>query len=138
MGSTEVAEPSFINAIRSASPNVGQYTDSEIASWIVARLNYLTSGAIDGDSFAHDTNDFGYKIKITDAAKKNVAHGAVVIHKDRICFASVNVSIDDFQVVFVELLTEYPEDLAKCEIRVQYPESKRYRVYGWDGYSLIR
>ena len=139
MGSTEVAKPLFVEALRAASPVVHRYTDREIASWIVARLNYLTAGGltVEGDEFAHDTNEFGYKIKITDSNKKNIAHGAVVIHENRTYFASVNVEIDDFQSLFIELLTEYPDDLAKIEIRVQYPETKRYRLYGWDGYSLL-
>lgn len=139
MGSSEVSQPNFVEAIRAASPSVNRYTDREVASWIVALLNYLTAGAltVEGDSFSHDTNEFGYKIKITDDNKKSIAHGAVVIHEKRTYFASVNAAIEDFQSVFVDLLTEYPGDLAKCEIRVQYPETKRYRSYGWDGYSLF-
>lgn len=138
MGSTEVAEPQFMAAIRNAGSKIKRYTDREIASWIVARLNYLTSGALDGGSFAHDTNEIGYKVKITDSDKNNVAHGAVVIQEDRTYFASVNVTVDDFQSIFVELLIQFPSDLAKCEIRAQYPESKKYRLYGWDGYSLLQ
>jgi hypothetical protein len=61
-----------------------------------------------------------------------------VIHADRTYFASVNVAIDEFQQLLVELLTEFPDDLAKVKIRVQYPETRRYRVYGWDGYSLLQ
>jgi hypothetical protein len=48
------------------------------------------------------------------------------------------MSIDDFQGLFVELLAEFPDALAKIKIRVQYPDSKRYRYYGWDGYSLLQ
>ncbi len=140
MGSTEVAEPTVVNALRSTSPKLARYSDRELASWIVGRLNYLTSGALAllGTEFKHDTNEFGYKIKLTDADEKSMAHGAVVIHADRTYFASVNVTIDDFQRLLVELLTEFPDDLAKIKIRVQYPETKRHRLYGWDGYSLLQ
>ena len=139
MGSTEVAEPSFVDALRAACPKVKRYTNRELASWIVARLNYLTAGAlhVEGTEFAHDTNEFGYKIRITDSDDKSIAHGAIVMHESRTYFASVNVAIADFQAVFVELLTQYPDDLARIKIRVQYPESERYRLYGWDGYSLL-
>jgi hypothetical protein len=83
-------------------------TAHELGSWIVGRLCYLTAGglAIEGDVFAHDTNELGYKIKITDKSKANVAHGAVVVQADGIRFASVDVQIGDFQTLVVEVLTE--------------------------------
>jgi len=139
-GSMEVVEPSFVNALRAACPKLTRHSDRELASWIVSRLNYLAAGALDvvGTEFGHDTNEFGYKIKLTDAHDKSVAHGAVVIHEKRIYFASVNVAIENFQQLFVELLTDSPDDLAKIKVRVRYPESKRYRMYGWDGYSLLQ
>lgn len=138
MGST-LAEPSLVEALRAASSLVDQYTDREIASWIVARLNYLTGTnlANEGTEFAHDTNEFGYKIKITDDNKNSLAHGAVVIQENHTYFAAVNITIDDPQSLFVELLTEDPSDLGKIEIRVQHPETQRYRHYGWDGYALL-
>jgi len=138
MGSTEVTVPPFVVALRSSCLALERYTDRQVASWIVARLNYLTSGALslEGEHFAHDTNEFGYKLKITDNNNHTIASGAVVIHENRTYFKSVNVQIDDFQTLFVKLLTEYPEDLAIFRIRVRDPESKRIRVYEWDGYSL--
>jgi hypothetical protein len=139
-GSTEVTKPLFVNALRTRCSKLAKFSDRELASWIVGRLNYLASGALEllGTEFKHDTNEFGYKIKLADSDDKSLAHGAVVIHADRTYFASVNVVIDDFQQLFVELLTEFPDDLAKVKIRVQYPETRRYRVYGWDGYSLLQ
>ena len=47
------------------------------------------------------------------------------------------MKMDDFQAFIVEVLSESPEDLAKCEIRVQEPETRECRAYGWDGYSLL-
>ncbi len=140
MGSTELTEPSFVSELRAASYKLKRYTDHELASWIVARLNYITADSLSlcGTSFSHDTNEFGYKIKIEDAAGKSLAHGAVVVHEKRTYFAAVNVAIDSLQRLFVELLVEFPDDLAKIKIRVQYPESKRYRTYGWDGYALYQ
>lgn len=140
MGSVERTDPLFVDALKTAHPPLTKMTVHEIGSWIVGRLSYLTAGslAVEGDVFAHDTNDFGYKIKITDNSKASVAHGAIVIHADGIRFASVDVKINDFQTLLVELLTESADDLAACEIRVQEPETRKYRTYGWDGYSLLR
>jgi len=138
MGSTEASDPDFVSAIRGSHPRLARLTDHELASWIVARLNYLTSGAlcVSEETYSHDTNEFGYKLKITDHNKKSLAHGAVVIHAERTYFASVNVAVDDFLAIVVELLTEYPDDLNACSVRVQEPETRKYRQYGWDGYSL--
>ena len=139
MGSTEASDPDFVTALRESHPKVARLTDHELASWIVARLNYLTSGAlcVEEETCSHDTNEFGYKLKISDHSKKSMAHGAVVIHADRTYFASVNVAVDNFQAVVVELLSESPDDLTACSVRVQEPETRTFRRYGWDGYSLF-
>jgi hypothetical protein len=139
MGSQERTDPVFVDALKAAHPPLGELTDHELASWIVARLCYLTSGAltVEGDSFAHDTDEFGYKMKITDEAKVSVAHGAVIFHAARTSFASVDMEIDDFQSVVVDLLTDSPGDLAACEIRVREPETRNDRTYGWNGYALL-
>jgi hypothetical protein len=92
---------------------------------------------LEGEEFAHDTNEFGYWIRLSDDSNKPLAHGAVMFRADRTYFASVDVRITDFQSLFVRLLTDSPDDLAKCEIVVREPESKRKRTYGWNGYSLF-
>ncbi len=140
MGSTEAESPDFVTALRQCHPRVAKMTEHEVASWIVARLNYLTSGAlcITEATYAHDTNEFGYKLKITDGNKKTVAHGAVVMHADRTYFACVQFGDIDFPATVVELLTEYPDDLMACSIRVQDPETRKSRRYGWDGYALFQ
>jgi len=139
MGSTEVSNPDFVSALRNSHSKLARLTDHELASWIVARLNYLTSGAlcVSEQTYSHDTNEFGYKIKLTDHNKKTMAHGAVVIHADRTYFASLNLAVDDFQAIVVELLSENPDDLTACSVRVQDPETRKSRQYGWDGYSLF-
>lgn len=82
MGSHERSSPLFVDALKTAHRPLSKLTDHELASWVVARLSYLTSGALplEGDEFSHDTNEFGYKLKITDQKKVSVAHGAIVIH----------------------------------------------------------
>ncbi|MCA9222302.1 MAG: hypothetical protein KDA71_18370, partial [Planctomycetales bacterium] len=65
-------------------------------------------------------------------------HGAIVIRADRTYFASVDVRVESFQDLVVKLLTDSPDDLSECEIRVREPETKRYRNYGWDGYALLK
>lgn len=139
-GGIENENTSLVVALRAKCPELETRTEHEIASWIVARLSYITAGAleIEGDTFENDSNDFGYMISVTDSSGKNVALGGVMMHEKRTYFASVKIEIDDFQRLFVELLAENPNDLDKCDIRVRYPETKRFRHYGWDGYSLIR
>jgi len=138
MGSHERTDPKFVDALKLAHPPLGKLTLHEIASWIVARLNYITSGSLEVEDnfFANDTNEFGYKIKISDNADTTLAHGAVVIHADRVYFAALDIKIPDFQLAFVSLLVDSPNDLAKGEIVVCLPELKKKRRYGWDGYSL--
>ena len=137
MGSTEA--PDFVTALRASHPRLARYTDHELASWIVARLNYLTSGTLcdSEQTYAHDTNEFGYKLKMSDQNKKTVAHGAVVMHANRIYLAATKMSDVDFQAIVIELLSEYVDDLMACSVRVQEPETRRYRRYGWDGHALF-
>jgi hypothetical protein len=138
MGSRERTDSPFLDALKAAHPPLSKMTRHEITSWIVARLNFITSGSLEleGRTFAHDTNEFGYKIKLSDQSDNTLAHGAVVFRADRTYFASLDIKIDDFRSVFVGLLTDSPLDLAKCEITVREPESKKKRTYGWNGYSL--
>ena len=138
-GSRERAALTFLDALKAAHPPLAQLTQHEIASWIIARLSSVTAGALswEGVEFAHDTNEFGYKIRLSDRSNTTLAHGAVVFHVDRTYFASLDLEIDDFQSVFVALLADFPQDLAICEIVVREPESERKRAYGWNGYSLL-
>ena len=137
--SHEKTAPTFLEALKVAHLPLAKLPVHEIGSWIVARLNYLTAGAleVEGNDFGNDTNEFGYIIKLSDDAGTTLAHGAVMIHADRVYFAANDIKIPDFQSIFVSLLTESPRDLAKCEIVVRTPESKKKRRYGWDGYSLL-
>ena len=102
-------------------------------------MNYLTAGGleVEGNEFAHDTNEFGYFIRLCDQTDTTLASGAVMIHAERVYLTANDIKIPDFQSVFVDLLVECPADLAKCEIVVCVPESKKRRRYGWDGYSLL-
>jgi hypothetical protein len=70
MGSRERTVPLLLDALKAAHPPLGRMTEHEIASWVVARLNYLTGTALqaEGTTFAHDTNELGYKIKLSDTS----------------------------------------------------------------------
>lgn len=138
MGSVEVDSPKFVDTIRSTVPSLSTASTHKVTSWIVSRLSYLTSGAIEleGSEFSHDTNEIGYKLKATHTTSNASAHGAIVMSPDQICFAFVDAGIGDYQSLVVDLLCRYPEDLGDCAIRVFEPESKRSRIYGWDGYLL--
>lgn len=140
MGSSERDAPSFVEALKCAYGPLTRLSTHELTSWIVARLSYLTSGGLNlaGEVFSHDTNEFGYKIKIVDGQGHTAAHGAVVFSNSGIHFAAIDIGIADFQSVFVKLLTESPGDFSRCEISVREPETKRSRKYGWDGVSLLK
>jgi hypothetical protein len=139
-GSREPTAPTFVEALRAAHPPLSKRTEHELASWIVARLCYLTCDSLllEGTEFAHDTNEVGYKFRLAGSDGKSAAHGAIMIHAEGVRFAEVNVTIDDFQSLVVKLLTDSPNDLSKCEIRVRNPETRKTRKYGWDGISLLR
>ena len=140
MGSVEVDSPRFVDAIRTTVPSLATASTQELTSWIIARLSFLTAGALEleGKEFSHDTNEIGYKLKATHSVPRASAHGAIVLNPERVYFAFVDGGIGDYQSLVVDLFCRYPEDLAECAIRVFEPESKRSRVYGWDGYSLRR
>ncbi len=139
VGSVEPSDPTFTEALCKAYPKLSRYTKHELASWIVARLNFLTAGTLsdEGEVFSHDSNEVGYRIKITDQSNEIAAFGAIMIHADRTYFAVLNIHTNDFQSLVVELLTEFPDDVTKCEIRVQEPETRRFRSYGWNGNSFL-
>lgn len=130
----------FENVIRAAVPFLAKAAIREICSWVVARFAFLTSDALqlEGTEFAHDTNNFGYKLTATRKDDAASTHGAISFASDHIDFAFVDSRIGDLQVILISMLAQSPRDYAKCVIRVREPESKRTRTYGWDGYSLLR
>jgi hypothetical protein len=140
MGSKERGDASLVDALKTAHPPLSKLSNREIASWIIARLNFITAGSLEseGTSFAGDTNEFGYKIKLSNDAGTTLAHGGVVFGAERVHFAALDIRIPDFQSELVRLLVDAPGDLAKCEIVVRQSETGRKRAYGWDGYSLIK
>lgn len=137
-GSSESPIASFEQAIRDTVPFLAKSPSHEIASWVVARLAYLTSGAIEleGNDFSHDTNEIGYQLKATRITDGASAIGAIVIASSRTYFAFVDAGVGDFQAILVDMLAQSPREYAKCAIRVREPESRRSRRYGWDGCSL--
>ena len=139
MGCRERDDPPFEVALKSAHGDLAEMTRRQLASWIVARLSAITSGTLEleGNSFSHDTNDFGYKIKLSDPSKTTLAYGAVVFLVDRTYFAWASDREVDLQALFVALLVESPNELGRCEIVVRASETKRKRSYGWDGENLI-
>ena len=139
MGSTERSDPEFVAELRESHHEIANLTDHELASWIVARLNYLTSGDLCAGevTYSHDTNEFGYKVKVSDDSNRTLAHGAIVIHADRTYLRAVNSANVDYQSLLVELLVGAVNDLGRCSVRVQVPETRQFRHYGWDGYSFI-
>ncbi|MEZ5941976.1 MAG: hypothetical protein R3C18_11330 [Planctomycetaceae bacterium] len=140
MGSVKADSPNFVDAIRSTVPSLERASLHELSSWLLSRLSFLTAGSLEleGNDFSHDTNEIGYKLKATHSTSNASAHGAIVLNPQRVYFAYVDAGIGDYQSLVVELLCRYPDDLEQCAIRVFEPESKRLRVYGWDGYSLRR
>lgn len=143
MGSEEQQSPLFLDQLRQTVHWLRKKPVHEIGSWVVARLNYLTCGSLHllGDSFGHDTNEFGYKVRCMNQEEIRQASGAVIIHADRVYFKHADPAMDDFQSLFVQVLADNPRDLEKIKIRVRIPSENsvrpRYRMYGWDGFSLL-
>jgi hypothetical protein len=139
MGCRERGEVPFEEALRAAHPPLARMSAREVASWVVARLNAITGGSLasEGAVFAHDTNEFGYKLKASGPDRVALAYGGIVFQAGRTYFAWGGDGLGDFQAAVVGLLAESPTDLARCEIVVRVPESRRSRSYGWDGHSLI-
>jgi hypothetical protein len=143
MGSEEQQSPLFIDQLKQTVPWLRNMSVHEIGSWIVARLNYLTFGSLPllGDSFGHDTNEFGYRVRCMNQQGIRQASGAAVIHAERIYFKYAEPVIADFQSLFAQVLADSPRDLAEIKIRIRIPseDSVRtlYRTYGWDGFSLL-
>jgi hypothetical protein len=139
MGCREHGELPFEAALRSAHPSLSRMSVRELASWIVARLNAITGGALEseGKVFADDTDEFGYKLKALSPSRVALAYGGIVFESGRTYLAWNGDGLGDFQVAVVALLAESPSDLARCEIKVRVPESNQSRTYGWDGQLLI-
>ena len=139
MGCRERGERTFEDALKAAHEPLTRMSPRQLASWVVARLNAIVDGLLEleGGMFSHDTNEFGYKLKVSDEKGITLAYGAVVFQPDRMSFAWRDNGLSDFQAAFVALLTESPSELRRCEIVVRVPETKQTRSYGWDGYSLI-
>jgi len=140
MGSRERPDGTLADTLKAAYSPLAKLTDREIASWIVARLHFITSGTLEseGKVFSGDTNQFGYKIKLSDDEGTTLAHGAVVFSPDRVYFAGLDIKVANFQQLFIDLLVDSPTDLSKCEIVVRESETKKRWVYGWDGYTLLK
>jgi len=137
MGSVEATSPTFVEALRAADSHMKGLTLHELSSWVIARLSYLTCGMIDQKTFSHDTNEFGYAVRITDSSGERVAHGAVVIGESRLVYSASDFRTSDSQALFVQMLASSPRDLAICEVKVREPETRRCRSYGWNGRLLI-
>ncbi len=94
-----------------------------------------------GESFGHDTNEFGYKIRCKNMENIRLASGAVVIHDKRVYFEHTAPVMPDFQSLFVQMVADNPRDLEEIRIEVRIPNEDdsviRSRFYGWDGCSLL-
>ncbi|WP_146118827.1 hypothetical protein [Blastopirellula marina] len=138
MGSVE-SQPTLLERLHDSSSRLKRFSDHQLASWIIARLCYITADKLLalGEVFSHDTDEFGYKVKISDSQQRTLAHGAIVFHRQRISCAAVEADGVNFQALLAELLVEWPDDLGKCEITFEDPDSREKRKYGWDGDRLL-
>lgn len=139
MGCRERSPQPFEDALKAAHPPLAGMSPRQVASWVVARLNAITAGSLEleGKVFAHDTNEFGYKLKASGPDRTALAYGGVVFQAGRTYFAWGGDGLGDFQAAVVGLLADSPSDLCRCEIVVRVPVSGQTRTYGWDGHSLI-
>ena len=137
VGSVEPASPSFVEALLAAHRDLSKLSQKDLGSWIIARLTDLTYGALpfEGDYFASDGGDFGYRIKVMDAGGKLLGNWGIVFWPQRIQLSGFSPVEFDGQALIVEMLTESPGDLGKCEVTIHNPESRKRRTFGWDGYQ---
>ena len=107
--------------------------------WIIARLTELTYGALpfEGDEFRSDGSDFGYRIKVSKADGELLGHWSIHFWPHRISFYGFSTCNFDGQSLIIEMLTDAPRELGKCEIKVLNQDDQSERRFGWDGYQYL-
>jgi hypothetical protein len=108
----------------------------ELKSWILARLAFLTCGAIsfeDDGRFANDGGEFAYRFRIVTRSGQLVGKCGIIFFADRLEFAGFSKTNDDIEKLFIEMLVAEPDRLEKCEIETYDPETHQRNRLGWDG-----
>jgi hypothetical protein len=138
-GSIEQCGPSFIEQLLETGQVPGALNHDDLVSWIIARLTEITSGALpfEGNYFASDGSDFGYRIKILDATKKLLGNWGIVFWPKRIQLLGFSTCDFDGQSLLIEMLIKSPKSLGKCEVTIHNPDSGTRQVFGWDGYQYL-
>ena len=138
MGSIQ-SSVGFEDQLRLSAPELANYSTRSLGSWIVGRLNYIVNGnlPLEGEEFSHDTDEFGYKLKMSNSAGDTCGHGAITIGRDRIFFAYLPLKEVDLQDIVIALLTDQTESLKSCTITMTVNEPFQQYHYGWDGYRVI-
>ena len=122
MGSVEARSLTLVEALRAADSQLKGLNLHELSSWLIARLSYLTCGMIDQKTFSHDTNEFGYAVRITDSSGERVAHGAVAIGENRLAYFASDFRTSDSQALFVQMLASAPAILRSARSRSENPK----------------
>lgn len=133
------ADMSFPDQLRARIPALSKCNTHGLGSWIIGRLNYLSFGnlPLEGTGFSHDTDEFGYKLKMSDLGGRTAGHGAIVISRTEISFSYSRDSQPDFQDIVVKLFTSNEIGLESCTITMTINEPFQTFRYGWDGHSLL-
>lgn len=138
-GSVEQLEPSFIDELVAAPGYPRGLSRRDRVSWILARLTELTYGGLplEGTSFASDGGEFGYRVKISTAVGILLGYWGIVIWPDRIQLCGHAIGDFNGQKLIIEMLTDSPQSLDKCEITIRNPDARTKTTYGWNGHQYV-
>jgi hypothetical protein len=139
VGSVEQQTPLFVDQLAAAPGFPRRLSRKDLVSWILARLTELTYGGLplEGNSFSSDGGEFGYRIKIVDSAGILAGYWGIIFWPERIQLCGHSPSNLDGQTLLVEMLTDSPNSLDKCEITVRNPDARTKKTFGWNGHQFV-
>lgn len=138
--SIEQDKPSFLEELTATGKLPHGLSAKDLRSWILARLTELTYGGLpfEGDLFESDAGEFGYRIKVKDSRGKRLGSWGILFWPDRIQLSGSSET-DTFngQTLIVEMLTQAPRELGKCDVTICNPEARTKMTFGWNGYQFL-
>ncbi|WP_425613961.1 hypothetical protein NA78x_003808 [Anatilimnocola sp. NA78] len=132
-------KPTFVEQLQAADGFPRGLSSKNHVSWIIARLTELSAGGLmfDNTHFESDGGEFGYRLKIFGADGKLLGYWGIIFWPDRIRLMGHSTSDLDGQTLIVEMLTESPAELGKCEVTIRNPDARTKKTFGWNGYQFV-
>jgi hypothetical protein len=132
--------PTFLEELTATGKFPQALSKRNLISWILARLTELSYGGLtfEDTAFESDGGEFGYRLKISDATSQRIGCWGFLFWDDRIELrGSAEPHAINGQTLIVEMLTESPRDLGKCEVTIRNPDARTKKTYGWNGYQYL-